>query len=430
MTIRTPIVQLPGTTTVSVSLNGQQFTNPPEVHSPEKSVTFDYYPDPYASLFYPTRGPTNGGTLIKVQGYGFMLKRKHVSDHLWARFVDPSSKQELAPATEVHRDQLALDSFSWTTPGVARSQDVLLQISLNKQNWVDVKDPAEEKSFGFYASPKVTSVDPKFGHVKAEKDVTIDVFGSGFDCGDDGTCDKDDLLCRFGNSPSTYIYVKAELVSDTNMRCKVPEYTKPDVLKLEVTVNGESYTSDGNTYGFFDPFVLDAQPRLIATDGSTKVEIKGIGFVDSNEAKAQYTNRTYPIYCAGASANCVKPATFKDKNTLVTSTYAQADVLYKSNDKSVLWDPIYIDATVTKDDEFTNNNVEVFYYQDPVLSTANIIESPANIQSQVLIFADFKKNNMQRLVRYANPKCRFTSASGNKVRETEGKIIAYPFTGS
>jgi len=198
------------------------------------------------------------------------------------------------------------------------------------------------------------------------------VFGTGFDCGEDSDCDKDDLLCRFGNSPSQYIYVKAELVSDTNMRCKVPEYTKPDVLKVEVTVNGESYTSDGRTYGFFDPFVLDAQPRLIATDGSTQVEIKGIGFVDSNEAKAQYSRRDNPIYCAGAAANCVKPATFKDKNTLVTSTFAQADVKYTSTNKSVLWDPVYIDATVTKDDEFTANNVEVFYYQDPVLSSSNI----------------------------------------------------------
>jgi hypothetical protein len=76
------------------------------------------------------------------------------------------------------------------------------------------------------------------------------------------------------------------------MRCKVPDYTKPDVLKVEVTINGESYTSDNKTYGFFDPFVLDAQPRLIATDGSTIVEIKGIGFVDSPDSKAQYSNST------------------------------------------------------------------------------------------------------------------------------------------
>lgn len=260
------------------------------MHSPAKSVTFDYYAEPYASLFYPARGPTNGGTLIKVQGYGFMLKRAHLGDHLWARFVDPSSKAELAPASEVPREQLALDSFSWVTPAVQKAQDVLLQISLNKQSWVDVKDPAADSSFGFYASPKVTSLDPSYGHVKAEKDVMIDVIGSGFDCGDDKDCDKEDLICRFGNSPAQYIYVKAELRSDTKMRCKVPEYTKPDVLKVEVTINGESYTSDGHTYGFFDPFVLDAQPRLIATDGSTKVEIKGIGFVDSGEARAQYSN--------------------------------------------------------------------------------------------------------------------------------------------
>ena len=74
-----------------------------------------------------------------------------------------------------------------------KSQDVLLQISLNKQNWVDVRDPNEEKSFGFYASPKVTSIDPPFGHVKAEKELYIDVNGSGFDCGEDAACDKDDL---------------------------------------------------------------------------------------------------------------------------------------------------------------------------------------------------------------------------------------------
>ena len=34
MTIRTPPVDLPSTTTVSVSLNTQQFTKQPEVHRP------------------------------------------------------------------------------------------------------------------------------------------------------------------------------------------------------------------------------------------------------------------------------------------------------------------------------------------------------------------------------------------------------------
>jgi len=43
------------------------------------------------------------------------------------------------------------------------------------------------------------------------------------------------------------------------------------VLFVEVTVNGESYTNDNKTFGYFDPFVLDADPKLLATDGTTKV---------------------------------------------------------------------------------------------------------------------------------------------------------------
>jgi hypothetical protein len=87
------------------------------------------------------------------------------------------------------------------------------------------------------------------------------------------------------------------LVDTSNVKCQVPEYTKPDVLFLEMTINGESYTSDNQTFGFFDPFVLDANPRLISTDGSTKVEVKGIGFVDSGSTRAAFRNRTNEIVC-------------------------------------------------------------------------------------------------------------------------------------
>jgi hypothetical protein len=43
-----------------------------------------------------------------------------------------------------------------------------------------------------------------------------------------------------------------------------------------------------------------------------------------------------------------------------------------------MWDPIYLDATVIGE-EFTENQVEVFYYADPTVSRSNIIESPANL---------------------------------------------------
>lgn len=104
-----------------------------------------------------------------------------------------------------------------------------------------------------------------------------------------------------------------------NVRCKVPEYTKPDVVGIEITINGESFTSDNKTFGFFDPFVINAEPRLISIDGSTMVRIKGIGFVDSGESKSVFTNKTNPIHCG--SGDCVKQATFIDKETLLSPTF-------------------------------------------------------------------------------------------------------------
>ena len=261
-----------------------------------------------------------------MQGYGFMLDRKHLADQLWVRFVDPTSHVELAPAAEVPADQVHIDSFSWATPAVNASQGALLQISLNKQDWVDVKDPAATSSFTFYASPHVTSITPSYGSVKAQTDVIIDVAGSGFEC---VGADCSDLYCRFGNQPTQYIHANATRVDNSLVRCKVPQYAKPDVLKVEVTINGESYTSDNQTFGFFDPFVLDADPRLIATDGSTRVAIKGIGFVESGQSKALFSNRTADILCEGGSAPCIKSATFKDKHTLVTPTFAQSEVKYE-----------------------------------------------------------------------------------------------------
>jgi len=185
---------------------------------------------------------------------------------------------------------LRSDSFAWKTPAVANAASALLQVSLNNVDWHDVKDPSRDFSFSYYASPHVVSVSPSFGHVKAAREQVVELKGSGFECFD-SECSE--LKCRFGNRPDAYIFTQGELVSSETVRCKVPEYTKPDVLEVELTINGESFTSDNQTYGFFDPFVLDAVPRLIATDGSTTVAIEGIGFVNSGQEKAIFSNRTH-----------------------------------------------------------------------------------------------------------------------------------------
>jgi len=108
-------------------------------------------------------------------------------------------------------------------------------------------------------------------------------------------------------------------MDDGTIHCKIPMYTKPDVLPVQVTLNGFDYSNDNVTFGFYDPYVIDAEPKLIATDGSTKVTVKGLGFVNSGETKIKF--HTYPkqLKC-GADSDCTKPATFSDKNHIIGDT--------------------------------------------------------------------------------------------------------------
>jgi len=112
----------------------------------------------------------------------------------------------------------------------------------------------------------------------------------------------------------------------------VPKYTKPDVLPVEVTFNGEDYTNDNFTYGFFDPYVLDVQPRLISIKGTTRVRLYGFGFVNSTGTflKVRFQSNTRGNFtCSGAE--CVKMADYIDKTTIESPTFPQSIVNYWDN---------------------------------------------------------------------------------------------------
>ena len=99
---------------------------------------------------------------------------------------------------------------------------------------------------------------------------------------------------------------------------------------------------------------------MIATDGSTRVKVKGIGFVNSGETKVRYENVAFPIHCT--EGNCIKPADYIDKNYIEADTLPQNQLTYVSNGQSVMWDPFYIEASVYNED-FTENRVALYYYE-------------------------------------------------------------------
>jgi IPT/TIG domain len=284
-----------------------------------------------------------------------------------------------------------------------------MQISLNNEDWHSVPIIKKSFSFTYYESPHIVKLNPPYGPVKHKGDLVMDIEGSNFKC-PEPTCS--DLLVRFGE-PGTAIYQKGQRVSDSLIRVKVPKYSKPEVLRVEVTVNGKDWSNDGKTYGYFDPYVLRAEPALISVDGTTKIRVIGFGFVNSTTSKSMVRSPSgNTLVCQGKS--CVRDAVFINQNTIETTVYPQALINYKENDQGIMWDPMSIDASIHGESlsDFTDNGVQIFFYEEPDFKELTIDESPANIQSQIYIITDFKKNPIDRLKKYANLTCRFKGEDG------------------
>jgi len=95
---------------------------------------------------------------------------------------------------------------------------------------------------------------PAFGPVKDTLDPDLTIEGVDFKCPEKG-CRQ--VQVRFGDGANA-IYMPGLHVNEKTIKCKIPKYTKPDVLRVELTLNGDDYTNDNKTYGYYDPYVIDA----------------------------------------------------------------------------------------------------------------------------------------------------------------------------
>jgi hypothetical protein len=86
-----------------------------------------------------------------------------------------------------------------------------------------------------------------------------------------------------------------------------------------------------------------------------------------------------------------------------------------------------IDAAVYGNtaNDFTDSNVQIYYYEEPDYKELSQDESPSNVQSQIFIKTDFKKYPIDRLQRYGNFTCRFKSDDG-RVMYTKAEMERYP----
>ena len=76
-----------------------------------------------------------------------------------------------------------------------------------------------------------------------------------------------------------------------------------------------------------------------------------------------------------------------------------------------MWDPVYVEASVYEND-FTNNRVALYYYDEPTYDHYSGGETPANIQTEIFIGTHIAQYDIQNIRKYGQPKARFMSDDG------------------
>lgn len=298
--VSSPKVNVPDAVVVSVSGNGQQFINDITIHFRDHENTFTYYQDMLIKSMHPQMGPSSGNTKIVVSGLGLNQfnfgNRTADPTPIYLRFIDTSNGSVIGkerPAFSQTDERLF-----WMTPSAPEGTKAMLQLSYNQIDWQSVIPSGKEYSFLYYNAPQVTNVNPSYGPVKNPGHISIEISGKNFAC-PDTACEH--LYVRFGEEQNA-IYEKGSLLANGNIQCEVPNYTKPDVLAVEVTFNGQDYTNDHQTFGYFDPYILDIVPRLMSPAGTTKLKLIGFGFVDSetSQLKAKFEH-SQGLSCNGGS---------------------------------------------------------------------------------------------------------------------------------
>lgn len=119
------------------------------------------------------------------------------------------------------------------------------------------------------------------------------------------------------------------VTDDTHISCPVPKFTKPDVLEVEISVDGNEYTHNHKTYGFFDAYLLDVQPRLVSKLGGTPMKLSGFGFVNTGpeELKSKFSTKDKGELSCGSSP-CIHDAEFESKNVMRTKSVPQGTLFY------------------------------------------------------------------------------------------------------
>jgi len=413
-----PVVAVTGAVELAASGNGQQYGRDWVYHHRDLENTFTYYQDILVHTLRPQSGPTTGRTRVAIAGIGFEQIRSESGPMrtdipLWIKFTDLETGADIGNATKI--SNMDDDTIWWHTPNATEGTKAILNLSFNKQNWQQVIPTEKTFSYLYYNAPVVTSLDPRIGPVKNPDNLKTIVNGKNFIC-PNGDCKN--VKVRFGD-PEFGTIVPGTVLSPEKIECVVPHYPKPDIMYVDVSMNGDDYTNDHVNYGFYDAYVIDVNPKLIPAKGGTKLTVKGFGFVDTEHGvKSKFGSKDKGEFGCSSGSPCIAPATFVDGNNIITYSEPQDVMNYQGSHGNIGSDGFTVDVSVYGN-QFTENGIQVFYIFDPDFISINRNSVPRNLQVPIIIKTDFHwdRNKYEMFAKYGNFTCKYV------IGETEPEII-------
>lgn len=219
---------------------------------------------------------TATGTGVKLVGEGFLN-----TTLLACKF----GEMDTVPAKYLSSTEISCPAPSSSTDGLV----IVVEVTVN-----GVDFSTDGTLFTHTRQPFVLSLYPSKAPVGGS--TTVFLSGAYF-------IDSHRLGCSFGTS-----LVSARWLSTTLVQCESPPWPNEDIVFVEVTIDGQQFTSDRQSFSFISNEVHGVIPSIGPTGGGSLVSIFGEGFIFSADVAARFGgNEVRATFVSSSHLRCVAP---------------------------------------------------------------------------------------------------------------------------
>ncbi|CAM9245753.1 unnamed protein product, partial [Discosporangium mesarthrocarpum] len=230
---------------------------------------------------WPSSGSTNGGTMVRVQGTGF------VNSTVLCRFGEKS----VAP-------NVVLDSTTIVcrAPPYHRAEKVALEVTNNNKDWT-----TSDVMFTYKSPVEAGGIYPRVGPLRGGTVVHITTLGALSDR-------MEAVWCRFGAK----VVTASRASSDGTILCVSPDAAKPTSVPLELSINGIDFTSSGWRFTYTPELKFDSAAPLSGPEhGGTPVFITASEFPGLDSTVCEFGSvglQVRAIWVDDSTISCTAPA--------------------------------------------------------------------------------------------------------------------------